>query len=562
MVLNSHLLELRALEELKKYKELYGPLKTYVSNNAVMEPPMEPLTEAHVNQLLEQHRAQKSNPNISDLLTKSLYHLQTDILKQFPYYLFWKNLDSVYCGCNDNFARQVGLKKAEDIIGKTDYELDISSEKASKSKMEDQQVITSGIPLFDIEEDNRGEDSVLYVKKLPLKDPNGRIIGVLGFCWYRTDRQMDLKKLAENEARLDAFLDYSSGVIIEINEDDKIVYINPSASRILGYSQDDLIGQYIGKIAHPEDLLALEDLLTQRNQKNRQVIRFKHINQSYLDIELLIAGAKKSRNSILISHNVTGDKQAERALKARIENLEQKLLEQKAVQQQTINMLRNFMAHVRHDFGGAITRQKSFLTQIQKRVVPKFNTEENEFFQYVVDGSKILGEMLEGIVEYSKLTTKKINYRKVNLDEVLVAVKNGLKLLVDESEATIEIDPLPTLIASNGQMNQLFDNLIHNAIKYRRSNITPHIKITVEPQKDSYLFCIEDNGIGVEKDSEDTIFELFERLEYNDAPGCGVGLAICRQVVANHQGKIWCESTYGEGTKMYFTLTSLLVKNI
>lgn len=561
MVLDSHLLELLALKELRRYKELYGPLEEddpiYVDNGH------DRLTQAHVKQLLEQRLFEQTD-DTQKLLDKSRYFLQVDILKQFPYYLFWKNEDSVYCGCNEHFARLVGLKNAEEIVGKTDYDLPgISTEKASTYKMIDQKVMSTGIPAFDMEASDTGENSVMYVKKIPLKDPKGKILGILGFCWYRTDRRLELVQLQETQERLDTLLDQSEMVMIEINNEGMIVFVNSYTSRVLGYESQDILGKPLQQFLHKDDLAPFENLLKQRYQKGTQmqVLRLRHLTQKWVHIKTSIKVSKPSNHSLLLSQDITKQVQKEQAFAARIRELERQLAIAKQKNVKAIKNFRDFALHVHHDLGSNISRQKNFITQFKKQSYQRLEEEGQEYFSYIENSCALQKDMLEGILEYSKLTTKKILFRQVDLNDILEGVKVLLQSSIEECKVEIKMDSLPSLVASHSQMLQIFTNLICNAIKYSKIGIQPEINITVEETKDFYQFCVEDNGLGIDPDSQDAIFVLFKRLEQNEQRGCGIGLAICRKIIENHKGKIWCESEVGKGTKMFFSISRLLISN-
>jgi light-regulated signal transduction histidine kinase (bacteriophytochrome) len=129
-----------------------------------------------------------------------------------------------------------------------------------------------------------------------------------------------------------------------------------------------------------------------------------------------------------------------------------------------------------------------------------------------------------------------------------------LSLTISENNAQITVKPLPTLKANSQQMAQLFQNLIANALKFRRE-ATPEIRIQAQLQHNNWLFSVQDNGIGIKPQYLERIFVIFQRLHNRDKyPGTGIGLAICRKIVERHGGRLWVESQEGIGTTFYFTL--------
>ncbi len=167
-------------------------------------------------------------------------------------------------------------------------------------------------------------------------------------------------------------------------------------------------------------------------------------------------------------------------------------------------------------------------------------------------------ELIQNLLEYSRVGTKKRHFEITDCQEIFRKSLGDLHSTIEESCAIITYDTLPTLRADRVQLGQLFQNLIGNGIKYQRPNIQPKIVISVQEKPEEWLFRVEDNGIGIKPENFDRIFQVFQRLHtYQDYPGSGVGLAICKKIVERHQGKIWLESEWGIGTTFYFTLPKL-----
>ncbi len=167
--------------------------------------------------------------------------------------------------------------------------------------------------------------------------------------------------------------------------------------------------------------------------------------------------------------------------------------------------------------------------------------------------------MIEGLLMYSRLTTREVSPEVVDLNE---AVEQLLQLelaaLLEEEAATVEVpQPLPKVWAVPVQMNQLLQNLINNGIKYHREGIQPRIVITAEQiAQDILRIEVEDNGIGIKEEFHRDIFAMFRRLHSRrDYQGSGIGLAVCKKIVEKHGGQIGVESKEGEGASFWFTLS-------
>lgn len=142
----------------------------------------------------------------------------------------------------------------------------------------------------------------------------------------------------------------------------------------------------------------------------------------------------------------------------------------------------------------------------------------------------------------------------MDLNQLLRWVLENLHGLIGESGASVTTDALPVISADEGQLGQVLQNLLGNAIKYRRPGVPPIVRITAEKNESEWTIRVSDNGIGIDKEYQEAIFAPFKRLHAGNVRGSGIGLAVCRRVVEAHGGRIWVESTPGEGSTFSFTL--------
>ena len=184
----------------------------------------------------------------------------------------------------------------------------------------------------------------------------------------------------------------------------------------------------------------------------------------------------------------------------------------------------------------------------------------------MVDGVNRMQQLIKDLLEYSKLTTRSKPFSNIECDRVLKNALLNLKFSIEESGAVITYDKLPAVMADEGQLVQLFQNLIGNGIKYRGTE-TPLIHVSAErtekthviipqsPIKKGWLFSVRDNGIGIDPQYSERIFKIFQRLHSRDKyPGTGIGLAICNKIVERHGGILWVDSKIGEGSVFYFII--------
>jgi light-regulated signal transduction histidine kinase (bacteriophytochrome) len=163
-------------------------------------------------------------------------------------------------------------------------------------------------------------------------------------------------------------------------------------------------------------------------------------------------------------------------------------------------------------------------------------------------------QLIQDLLSYSRVNTHGNPPSPTDVEAVLGQVITNLRLAIDESGARITHESLPIVEADSTQLNQLFQNLIANAVKFR-GKLPPKIHITAAKEDPYWVFSVRDNGIGFDPDYADRIFTIFQRLHSrNDYPGTGMGLAICKRIVERHGGSIWVKSTPGDGSTFYFTL--------
>ncbi len=162
--------------------------------------------------------------------------------------------------------------------------------------------------------------------------------------------------------------------------------------------------------------------------------------------------------------------------------------------------------------------------------------------------------LINDLLTFSRLKTKAEKFCQVDCSNVLKMALANLRVAIDESGATITYDSLPTVAGDTSQVLQLFQNLVSNALKFH-SKEPPIINITVRSEGDNWLFGVRDNGIGVEMEFAERIFVIFQRLHLKEQyAGCGIGLAVCKTIVQRHGGRIWIESSPGEGSTFCFTM--------
>lgn len=207
-----------------------------------------------------------------------------------------------------------------------------------------------------------------------------------------------------------------------------------------------------------------------------------------------------------------------------------------------------------HDLQEPLRMVASYLSLLERRYKGRLDADADEFIAYAVDGAKRMQQLIEDLLSYSRVGTRGRPFEPIDLDAVFYATLANLATVIRDTGAEVTSDRLPTVMADETQMLQLFQNLIGNALKFR-SELPPRINVFVKRQGDEWLIGVKDNGIGIAPEFQEKIFGVFQRLHTRrDYPGTGIGLAICKKVVERHGGRIWVESEEGKGSTFLFTI--------
>ena len=178
----------------------------------------------------------------------------------------------------------------------------------------------------------------------------------------------------------------------------------------------------------------------------------------------------------------------------------------------------------------------------------------DKYIHFAVEGAARMQNLIIDLLEYSKVGTGDNEPKSIDCEFILNKVLFDIKTVIKENNATIFHDPLPEVMADSIQLVQVFQNMILNGIKYH-SEETPKVHNSAEKKASEWIFSVQDNGIGIDPQYSERIFEIFKRLHSKERyPGTGIGLAICKKIVERHGGRIWVESELGKGSIFYFTL--------
>jgi signal transduction histidine kinase len=253
-------------------------------------------------------------------------------------------------------------------------------------------------------------------------------------------------------------------------------------------------------------------------------------------------------------------KRAEKALQQAHDVLEARVQQRTAELERSNAELEQFAYVASHDLQEPLRAVGGFVELLQMRYQNQLDEKADSYIGFAVDGVNRMHHLINDLLAYSRVETLGTDFSKVDCNQAVDEAVKNLTTTIASSAAKVTRQQLPSLTADYMQMVQLFQNLVSNAIKFRRDQ-PPRVQISAV-RSDDWVFSVQDNGIGIDPKYADRIFVIFQRLHHRDEyPGTGIGLAICKRIVERHGGRIWFESKMGEGTTFFFTLPDKESKN-
>ncbi|MCC5914400.1 MAG: PAS domain-containing protein [Balneolaceae bacterium] len=475
----------------------------------------------------------------------------------FPKYLFWG--DDHFCFYNDAFRPTLGFignytdslgKPGRDVWGEAWQQIE-NQIKTVKTK--GSTIKLDGQPVPENIKAGSNEEVGTYSYS-PVIDPDGMVVGVLVLC-FATSAEMkvseDLRKLNSRLLRAKEIgkLGYWSYHLDEgkLEWSDKLY-------ELWGVDPDRFIPEFetILERVHQDDrkfFVRANDAITNRIEE----INFKHrIIHDDGSVSWMHQRAEINKDSDgrVVFEGVTQDVTDSQFL-----NLE---LHEKARELERTNKeLEDFAYTASHDMREPLRMISSFMDLLERKYGEKLDEKALGYIGFAKDGARRIAAMINDLLEFSRIGRVYSDQEEVDLNEIIQDVIGYTRVVIDESEGEIIVDPLPKVKGVSLSLKLLFQNLIMNALKYSREGVPPKIEIAGKKLADEWQISVIDNGIGISEEYFEEIFNLYRRLHTNEGKsGSGIGLAICKKIVEQHQGRIWVESSLGSGSTFHFTIKS------
>ncbi len=377
-------------------------------------------------------------------------------------------------------------------------------------------------------------------------------VAIVGSLRDITESRLVQEALRQREQDYLILLESTHDSIVVVDgETLKVVYGNRRSSLMFGFDPvlQDGVGTNLLDFIHPEDrekaIKGFEEDLYQRERRQRYDVRVKMKDGREIWVSALATRIEfRGRVAVLLSlKDVTQTRLAEEKLKQTMADLTRSNTE-----------LERFAYVASHDLQEPLRMVASYTQLLARRYRGKLDSDADEFIGYAVDGATRMQQLINALLDYSRVGTRGKPFEPTSCEEILNQATTNLQAAIEENGAMLTHDHLPTVMADATQMLQLFQNLIGNAIKFH-SEKKPRVHIGAERNGTEWIFSVRDNGIGIDPQYFDRIFVIFNRLHNRqEYPGTGIGLTICKKIIERHKGRIWVESQPGHGATFYFTM--------
>jgi PAS domain S-box-containing protein len=444
---------------------------------------------------------------------------------------------------NQSFCEISGYS-VEEVLGRKAYDLLAAAE--SKKEFKDR-LASRREGVIDSHEltvlNKKGEKRHWVISGAPNYDVYGKVIGSIGIHLDKTEQ----KEQEERLYLLSLIAEKNINSVIIADKEGKVEWVNASFTKMAGYSIEEMRGRRPGEVLQgPETDLQTVQYMREQVQKGLsfqcEIINYAKNGEKYwvaIQGQALYSKDNEIIKYFAIEENIT-DKKA-------LENQREKLAQRLAISNKE---LEDYAHVVSHDLKSPLRSIHSLVSWIKEDNGKELSDQALDYFTLIENKVEKMDHLIDGILTYAKIDKINVVQEKVNVHEI---VENIIKIIHIPVNSLVSIkSQLPTLKGDRFRLQQLFQNIISNALSHNDKAQSTVVIDCIESQKD-FVFSIADNGSGIAKEDQERIFNTFQSLTNNDK-ATGLGLSIVKKIIDFYKGRIWLESQEKKGTTFYFTI--------
>ena len=362
-----------------------------------------------------------------------------------------------------------------------------------------------------------------------------------------TERKRAQAALQESERQKNLILNATAETVAYYDTDLRIIWANRAAAESAGKMPEALIGAHCYEIRQGRQRPCVGcPILKARDEKTSQQDEMQTPDGRHWLLRgyPILDDAGEVMALVEFGQDITKRKEAE-----------QKIEQYDADLRRSNRELQQFAYVVSHDLKAPLRTLKAYLRLLVENCDQHLDERANMYIHHVLESAQRMQDMIDALLNLSRVETQGQSFAPTDCDLLVQQVVEDLQSPIEETGTEISCDPLPTVLADRAQLARVFQNLIANAIKFRRADAPSRVHISAELGPDVWTFAVADTGIGIDPNQIERIFQIFQRLHTEEEyPGLGIGLALCQRIVARHGGRIWVESEPGAGSTFYFTI--------
>ena len=367
-----------------------------------------------------------------------------------------------------------------------------------------------------------------------------------------TERLLAQAAEREKDAQFRAIFDSAIEAIVTIDEQSIVVSANPMTEEVFGYAVEEIVGRNVSMLI-PSPHRELHDQYVAQYIETgargdvirlRREVTGQRKDGTLVSLELSVGNVVFDDRRLFtgIFRDITSRKIADRMLEQYSRELKRSNAE-----------LEQYAYVISHDLKEPLRMVTSFTNLLEEELRDSLTDDARRYMKFATDGAERMRRMIDDLLEYSRAGRADVDMETTDLDEVVTTALENLAISIQEADADVQVGELPLVTGAPTLLLRLFQNLIGNAVKFRGDR-KPVIHVGAEQDGDFWKLFVRDNGIGVESQHLERIFQVFQRLHRREEyDGSGIGLAVCRKIVERHGGRMWVESVKDEGTTFWFT---------